>query len=170
MSMVWIAGANGGSAQISFSSIPSTFTHLQLRAFVRDSTSAATNTVKLNFNGDLSAIYDTHNLQGDGSSPLSNNILNQDTCWFGVAPAATSTANVFGAFVIDILDYTNTNKFKVVRTIGGYDANGSGIVSLRSNSWRNTNAITSLTFYTGGTTSSSRFDLYGITSSQVTGA
>lgn len=170
MTMTWIAGANGGSAQISFSNISSTFTHLQLRAFVRDSSSAATNTVKLGFNGDLGSIYDTHNLQGDGASAISNNILNQDTCWFGLAPAATSTVSVFGSFIIDILDYTNTNKFKVVRTLGGYDANGSGVVSLRSNSWRSTAAITSLTFYTGGTTSSSRFDLYGIGVSAQTGA
>jgi hypothetical protein len=80
----------------------------------------------------------------------------------GLAAAASSTSNTYGVFIIDILDYANTNKYKTVRTLGGYDANGSGVVSLRSNSWRNTSAITSVKFYTGGTTSDSRFALYGI--------
>ena len=157
-----IASASGGSSQIDFTSIPSTYTHLQLRVLIRDSTAAANNTLKIGFNNDLSAIYDTHNLQGDGSSAVSNDALNEDTCWVGLAAAASSTSNTYGVFIIDILDYANTNKYKTVRTLGGYDANGSGVVSLRSNSWRNTSAITSVKFYTGGTTSDSRFALYGI--------
>jgi len=43
------------------------------------------------------------------------------------------------------LDYTNTNKNKVCRLLGGYDDNGnSGSVRLQSILWKNTSAITSI--------------------------
>ena len=83
-----------------------------------------------------------------------------------------ASANVFGTQIIDILDYANTNKNKTIRSISGIDNNGSGDVSLTSNLWMNTAAITS--FEIGGfgvnLAAGSRIDLYGITSSSVTGA
>jgi hypothetical protein len=83
---------------------------------------------------------------------------------YSVNVAASSTASVFGGIVIDILDYANTNKYKTMRTLSGYDANGSGNVGLFSGLWMNTAAVTSinlLTFYDQYATYSS-FALYGI--------
>jgi hypothetical protein len=62
------------------------------------------------------------------------------------------------------LDYTNTNKNKVYRTLGGFDANGSGEQGLFSGLWMSTSAITSIDLITnsGSWTSSSSFALYGI--------
>jgi hypothetical protein len=75
--------------------------------------------------------------------------------------------------IIDILDYTNTNKNKTMRSISGFDRNGGGTVGIWSVLYStNTNAITSLILSGGGSyiANGSRFDLYGITSSQETGA
>jgi hypothetical protein len=71
----------------------------------------------------------------------------------------------FGANIIDILDYANTNKYKTTRTLSGGDNNGSGFVQFMSGNWRNTNAVTSIDiFQVDGDTIAeySQFALYGI--------
>jgi len=73
-----------------------------------------------------------------------------------------STTSGFGG-VTDILDYASTNKNKTVRTLGGFDANGSGYVNLTSNLWSNTAAINTITINAVGTFNQySQFSLYGI--------
>ena len=165
--MVWIASLNSLGA---FSNIPQTFTHLELRIFARSTETGSVVNMYGRFNADGSAIYGGHTLAGDGSGASSGSYLAYDAWEVGAFPAASSTANVFGVSVIQILDYTNTNKFKTVRNLIGADFNGSGNVSLRSALWRSTAAISSINFTYPPLASGSRFDLYGITSSQVTGA
>jgi hypothetical protein len=83
------------------------------------------------------------------------------------AIGSSSSANVYGINIVDILDYANTSKYKTVRNLLGQDNNGSGIVQLTSGLWSNTAAITSIalvadpTYITNWTTAS-RFSLYGI--------
>ena len=79
-------------------------------------------------------------------------------------PWAGYTANVFGAGVLDILDYANTNKNKTAKTLAGFDANGSGFADLWSGAWYNTQAITSVTLVAGSFlfAENSRFALYGV--------
>lgn len=177
--MVWIAssGTLGSANTVSFSSIPQTFTHLQLRVFGR-SQGGGNATFNLQINGDGGANYGYgyHYLLGDGSTTGSGTTgsSSQASIQFPNIASSSETSGVFGNVVIDILDYTNTNKNKVTRAIGGYDNNGSGKVQLTSGLWLSTAAITSLSFassvspytFAAGT----RFDLYGITSSAVTGA
>ena len=72
---------------------------------------------------------------------------------------------MFGATVCDILDYTNTNKYKTVRALSGHDQNGSGVIQLRSGFWRSTSAITSITISNdqiANIAEYTRFSLYGI--------
>jgi hypothetical protein len=83
--------------------------------------------------------------------------------YFGLAPNATSTA--YGAFIVDILDYTNTNKNRTIRSLNGFDANGSGQVQLVSTLFTSASAITSITIFTyasGNIEQYSSFALYGI--------
>jgi len=85
----------------------------------------------------------------------------------GLMPASTgATASVFGAGIIDILDYKDTNKYKTIRSIAGYEDNSQeGAVGIFYGAWRSTAAITSLTIVsTDGTglTQYSSFSLYGI--------
>jgi hypothetical protein len=77
---------------------------------------------------------------------------------------AAGYTNMFGAGVIDILDYANTNKYKTSRLLGGEDLNGSGRVYLMSSNWQKTTAITQidLSFETGNCMQYSQFALYGI--------
>ena len=149
----------GGSATVSFTSIPATYKHLQIRA----SAKAVNNDQGyfMQFNSDTGTNYNTHLLYGNGASvtALSNNT------WAGMDIAPTSSSN-FSAIVVDILDYTDTNKNTTIRSLSGVDNNGSGYATLASGLWRNTAAVTSLTIREilggGNITEFSSFALYGI--------
>jgi len=152
---------------VTFSSIPSTYKHLQLRVIGR--TDRANNVdaflIKANNDG-TSANYTYHYLLGDGSSASAG----QENGSYGGAvvyrlPAAGAVASIFGSTVTDILDYTNTNKYKTLRSIGGVDLNGSGEIYFGSNLWLSTTAISSLVIVPRTGTNFvqyTQFALYGI--------
>ena len=148
----------GGQATITFSSIPATFKHLQIRGILR---TASDQSVLLTFNSS-SSTYKNHYLEGNGSSVSAGAETNSGIALYGLS---VSNANIFGGFIWDILDYADTNKNKVLRALQGYDRNGSGYLDFDSGLWVNTSAITSVTIVpTGGTTFQqySHFALYGI--------
>ena len=175
MSMYPIASTTLSSAgSITFSSIPQTFTHLQLRL---SNAFASANTVFLiavEPNGDGGANYAYHRLSGNGSATNSNagSSTTISLMIYGGTSKAVSTTTSPSIGIMDILDYTNTNKYKTTRSIYGQDSNGSGEVGLASGLWMNTAAITSLVIYGYGNTlaTGTRVDLYGISTSSATGA
>lgn len=100
-----------------------------------------------NFNSDTGANYTWHEVQGQGTAAAAySGTGNSYARWYGRNVGTSSTSPT--AAIIDILDYTNTNKYKVVRVLAGMDANGSGEVNLTSNLWSNTAAISSITVKT----------------------
>jgi hypothetical protein len=138
----------GGSSSVTFSSIPSTYQHLQIRAIAQASGgSAGLQDLSINFNSDTTGSnYYNHRLWGNGSSASSTAFAGGGGYYLyqGVV-ANTSSTNIFGAIVIDVLDYANTNKNKTLRSLSGTDLNGSGQVGLQSGLWINTGAVTSIT-------------------------
>jgi hypothetical protein len=168
-----IASATGnGNSALYFNSIPQTFAHLQIRVFGRSNAAGSTQAAlytNMNAGGFTNA---NHYLYGTGSSAVSANNTGLPYLYFGsVFPGAASAANIYGCVIIDILDYTNTNKNKVFRVTAGNDQNGSGVVQLGSGLIISTAAITSTFIDTeGNLTTGSRVDLYGISTSGVTGA
>ena len=174
MSMFPIASitiGSGGATGLSFISIPQNFTHLQMRVFARSSTSAAGVNVPLQFNSDTGNNYVAHYLGGDGSSAFSGVYgAPANSSNAGWVAGTTNTTNAFGCCIVDILDYTNTSKYTTVKSISGIDSNGSGLTGLWSGVWMNTSAITQIAFSLGTSAQYSRFDLYGITTSNATGA
>lgn len=162
-----IATVTVGSSQstITFSSIPSTYTHLQLRGIARNSasSSAGNDNIYMRFNSDTASNYSFHYLYGTGSSALAGAGANQSIMLAGKPASSGDGSNIFGVFVTDILEYNNTNIYKTIRTLTGIDNNGSGIIFFSSGNWRNTNAITTITLTSSADfTSYSSFALYGI--------
>ena len=151
------------ASSIVFSGIPANYTHLQVRAIARDTTSGSgMSNSYLRLNSDADANYAWHYLMGNGSST---------TASYGgpysirsiVTPKAGDTANSFSATVIEILDYANTSKNKTLKTITGTNLNTSGEVYLQSGLWMSGAAVTSILI--GANTSfaaNSHFALYGI--------
>lgn len=157
---------NGVSPSITFSSIPSTYQHLQIRLSAREA--AGTNPIgnmSIQVNGDLGSNYTFHQLFGDGSSAgATGNGYSFGAAMINIAGNNAPTSTM-GVAIIDILDYANTNKLKTFRSLTGTDINGSGFIILRSQLWGNTAAINSLTLtdMSGvALTSASHFALYGI--------
>jgi hypothetical protein len=165
-SIATVTVGSGGSADIEFTSIPSDFAHLQIRAIARTTTgsSAGADWVLGRVNADSGSNYSRHYLYGTGSSVVANGETSQTSFRAGLAPMDGTTASMYGAFVIDILDYANTNKYKTLRVLLGSDRNGAGEMILQSNSWMSTSAITSIKLYPEANNFKqySHFALYGI--------
>lgn len=164
LGMVQVGSA--GAANITFNSIPSTYKHLQIRAMTRsDRASTAGDGMILRVNSDSGSNYAYHYLQGDGASATAGADSSVTSVIIPRSGSANQTSGIFGVTVLDILDYKNTSKYKTIRTLGGNDANGSGIIALFSGLWQNTNAITSITIdqQNGSNFQQySNFALYGI--------
>jgi hypothetical protein len=157
----------GGASSITFSSIPSTYTHLQIRTMVKtnEGTTGATN-IEMRFNSDTAGNYTRHYLFGTGSSVIAGGNGGANLLTTGSA-AQSGVANTFGVTVIDILDYANTNKYKTMRSLSGVNQNTSGsnfIWGVQSGVWLNTSAITSISLFSNSSNLSqySSFALYGI--------
>jgi hypothetical protein len=161
---------SGGQSSITFSSIPSTYKHLQLRGIARTNRTGVTlENISMAFNSDGisgNSNYTIHAILGDGTVTDSFNLTSFTRQVPALISSVNATTGVFGAFVIDILDYTNTNKNKVVRSINGTDLNGSGEVRLTGGMYMQTAAISTITmaFTIGGGAFNefSSIALYGI--------
>jgi hypothetical protein len=153
----------GSSNTISFTSIPSTYKHLQVR-FISRSTTSSFNQVFFQLNSDTASNYSMHLLLGDGSTASAYGEANATRGSVAMQTGSSNGANIYGTSVLDVLDYTNTNKFKTTRGLAGVDANGSGYVWYSSGNWRSTSSVTSLQLIaeTGSFTTDSQFALYGI--------
>ena len=155
----------GGTAYVEFSSIPATYKHLQVRWIFRSNRATFADFLKLTLNGDTATNYSWHYVRGDGSSASASASASADYFINRVGAGSSQAANVFGAGITDILDYADTNKYKTSRTIGGFDDNSTGEISLQSGNWRSTSAVSSLRLTVGSGTLLSQyssFALYGI--------
>jgi hypothetical protein len=165
-SIATVTVGSGGQSSIDFNSIPSTFKHLQIRAIGRLTVaSAGGSNMGVRFNSDTGSNYTYHILSGDGATASAGGGGNTNQIFFAdLIIRDASTANVYSGFVIDTLDYADTNKFKTVRGLAGWDANGSGKIALSSGVWRSTSAITSITLVpeSNNFKEYSSFALYGI--------
>jgi hypothetical protein len=149
----------GGTSAVTFNSIPSTYQHLQVRAFGKDA--SIYGAIFMSFNNDTySTNFSRHGVYGDGASAAAFGAANAPYMNILTTPASSGG---FGGAVIDVLDYANTNKFKTIRSLTGWDNNGSGIVGLFSGSWRSTTAVSRIDIISDSTIGQySSFALYGI--------
>lgn len=160
-----------GATSVSFTSIPSTYKHLQIRILSKDtySTSALASQNIIQLNGDTAANYVYHTLTGNGTSAAASGATAaSNMIAFGNVDSATGQTSTFGAAIIDILDYASTSKNKTIRSLSGADWNSTSTnqrIALTSGLWLSTAAVSSITInkdltaFASGTT----FALYGFT-------
>lgn len=158
----------GGLTSVTFSNIPQTYAHLQVRGIARNTSHSgggAEQNLRMQFNGDTASNYSDHWIAGDGSSASASNELTTSMMLaYGIIPMDTETANSYGTFVTDLVDYANGSKYKTIRSLIGKDTNGGGYIFLSSGNWRSTSAVTSLVLYpqAGSFAQYSSFALYGV--------
>ena len=156
---------SGGQATITFSSIPATFKHLQVRYMSRSATATTTDVLSWRFNSDSGSNYSRHFLFGDGASVTSGAAVSDTRMTTDGTTGATATSNIFGVGVVDILDYADTNKYKTLRALSADDRNGAGLMVMNSGNWRSFSAVSTITIVTNSTANfaqHSQFALYGI--------
>ena len=170
-----IASTTLTSAQptITFSSIPSTFEHLQIRGILRGTIASAQQTAALRFNGDSGSNYNAHCIISKNNTPTSYNTGPADMMEFYEIPGGNQASGIFAPVIIDILNYKSTSKNKTVRVTYGFDNNNTSVggtqsatISIFSGIWFNTSAVTSITLIEQSSTRNyaigSTWSLYGI--------
>jgi hypothetical protein len=148
--------ASSGATVLSFTSIPSTYKHLQIRLSAGNS---AGQNYTVRFNNDSGGNYVSHRLSGTGTT-VSSGVTGPSSTSISVASNAGLLPNSLS--ILDILDYTNTSKNKTTRSISGWDNNSSGYIDFESGLWFATPvAITRIDLFQAWATGSTA-SLYGI--------
>lgn len=154
---------SGGAASISFTSIPQTYTHLQIRGITR---SPDASYINAQFNTDTGNNYSNHAIYAEPGTVVGQANANASHFQISRSNYFASASTMFGATVCDILDYANTNKNTTTRALSGNDTNGTagGVMFFTSGNWRNTAAVTSILIYptSGNFSQYTQFALYGI--------
>ena len=163
--------ASGGTASITFSSIPNTYTHLQLRITAQSNrTTYGIDNAYFQFNSDTTANYSYHFMNAEGTSAGYSTAINSTSISAGDRIIGTSVGSgTWGSLIVDILDYTNTSKYKTTRYLSGCDTNGlvagfAGMVNFGSGMWLDTSAINTIKFaaFGGNLNQYTIATLYGI--------
>lgn len=149
---------------VTFSSISSTYKHLQLR-IIGFAATASDSALQLRMNNDSTANYVRHRLKGNGTAASADGTTAETYISLGDSTLGITTTNPY-VYIIDLIDYASSTKNKTARILSGSDRNGSGVINLNSGLWLSTSAINRLdvavvaagdNFATGTTIS-----LYGI--------
>jgi hypothetical protein len=145
---------------VTFTNIPSTFKHLQIRAVMTCTTINNMYVQVGNTTIDTAGNYSWHQLFGDGATPYSNGNGTASFAYIGYN-FNTSHPN---PSIIDFVDYTSTTKTKTFKTIAGTESNGGGFVQHWTGNWRSNSAINTIriTPGDGNFNTHTSFALYGI--------
>jgi hypothetical protein len=159
---------NGSASSFTFSSIPTTYKHLQIRLIVRGVRAFSSEQLYIRLNGDSGNNYSYYYFTGNGSGGGGGSNANGNVYLVNEFPAGNETANIFSASIIDILDSNSTVKNSTFRSLSGYEnnrntSNYNGTVWYGGGYWANTAAITSLTVLSNGAfATGSSIALYGV--------
>jgi hypothetical protein len=157
------------AASVTFSSIPSTYTDLVLKASVRDDTSGTSEALARfwKLSGDTGTTMSQTDLLGSGSAVSSTRRTSQDDSLF-VIDRSGATSNTFSNTEIYIPSYTVSQNKPI--SIFSVDESNTTAAYMRVQAllWRNTGALSSFVIqaYSGTNfVSGSSFYLYGIKNS-----
>jgi hypothetical protein len=155
-SIATVSVGSGGQSTIEFTGIASTYKHLQIRGAFLASTG---DSIRIRLNSDTTANYSTHRIFGYASGVIAAGAANATSglCFSNNGSPGNP------CLIIDILDYSDTNKYKTIRGIFGQDTSGPeiGIFSAAHFSTSATSTVT-LSMPTGVFNQYSKFALYGI--------
>lgn len=101
------------ASSISFTSIPQTYTHLQLRTTLRSTTTNSYATISIN-----SGTYRQNWWYTSGGAYTVSTSTSTDVVF---SKLSSATAGYFAPNILDINDYSSTTRNKVIRGMGGGD-------------------------------------------------
>jgi hypothetical protein len=153
-----VSVGSGGASAINFTSIPSTYTDLEI--LVSGRTSGSGNGLFITFNSNTSN-YTNLALQGNGTSAGSYGTYERNA---GMISESSETSNTFGSTKIYIPNYAGSNNKSYSADATSENNSSLGYMNLVAGLWSNTSAITSISLSTtgGGFVQHSTAYLYGI--------
>jgi hypothetical protein len=103
----------GSAGSITFSNIPQTYQHLQIRYFSK-TTNSSIYQMLMRINGNTGTVYAAHQLDGDGTSVVASGGASQTEMqlFTGLGSPGNSYTNIGSVGIIDIHDYASTTKIK----------------------------------------------------------
>jgi len=156
------------STSVVFSSIPSTYTDLVLRASVRsDSAGTTVHDFTYRINGLTTSVYSKTQVTGNGTAAQSYRQTTTRFFFENMLDGASATANTFGNLEIYIPSYQAAQN-KPIGNFGVSENNATlAGINAMAGLFLDTNAITQIECYTSGYNfaSGSSFYLYGISKS-----
>lgn len=160
------------TSSISFSNIPQTYTHLELRYILKGSTSASGDftIIRVNGDGDINNYVTYHFTNATGSAISNGGQLTGVEAGVRMGNITTTMGSYsstnYATGIISIFDYKNTNKTTIIKTVNGYnnDAGSAGGMSIFTGLYLPTTAVTSFTISpnTNNLAVGSSVSLYGI--------
>jgi hypothetical protein len=159
---------SGGAANITFSSIPSTYTDIQLFLSARSTGGTTQDYAAVQFNASGGTAYSDKRLEGTGSSASVASDSSQNVIYSAyVATGSTATSSIFGNTSFYIPNYSGATNKSV--SIDGVTENNGTVAyqTLTAALWANTSAITQVVFTLGNGNFAqySTATLYGISKS-----
>jgi hypothetical protein len=157
------------AASVTFSSIPATYEHLQVRASDRAAGASTGQAYYIEFNGSAGTAYSSHVIRAHTSTVGANALTGEAyiKIYDGIHGSSTE-ASEYATIIVDVLDYANTNKNTTVQLMGSQSiSNTNRRVFVGSGLWDSTAAITQIKFTpsNGNMVRGSEFTLYGLNSS-----
>jgi hypothetical protein len=151
-------------ADITFSSISSSYTDLKIVAQLRSDRASTFDSLYTRFNSDTGTTYSETFIYGDGSSALSSRESNVNQILSSQVPAASIASNIYSLSILDIFSYAGSTN-KTVLITNSSDTSGNGRVSRYVGLWRSTSAINAIRLFPAFGTNwvaGSTATLYGI--------
>jgi len=155
------------ASSVSFTGLGSytDYKHLQIRWVGRGDASVTFQDATMRVNSDSGSNYAQHYLRGTGSTVESDASTARTNFTVGNVPFGSSASNAFGVAVIDILDFSSTDKNTTFRILSGDTI--ANQIALRSGLYVSTSSITSTELFASTVSgrnwdTGTRFSLYGI--------
>lgn len=137
---------SGGTANIDFTSIPSSYTDLLIKCSARTNrTGSYEDAIKITFNNTGGTAYSTLRLYGDGSSATSSSGTSAANILPYSVSSNTVTANTFGTFDLYVPNYLSSSNKSATIDMVSEDNATNAIQGLAAGLWANTSAINRIT-------------------------
>lgn len=138
---------SGGAADITFNTIPGTYTDLVIKgSFRTNRTASLAENILLQFNGSATS-YSTRYIEGAGSGTPASGTGSTSSVISGYGDTDLNTANTFGNYEIYIPNYAGS----AYKSISGDSVTENNATTafafLSAGLWSNTSAITSIKLY-----------------------
>lgn len=158
---------SSSSPTVTFSGISGAYTDLILIVNAQSTQATTYDNLIIQFNSDTGTNYSRQRLNGFSGGATADRSSNATSLGIGAITGTSFSSSIFSPNIIQIQNYSNTTTFK---TVLWRNNSQDAYVQAGVGTWRNTNAITSISIKTASGSNLAAgctFSLYGVASASV---